>query len=222
VNLPNDVFTAIDAGDLDRLGALLHDDPAQADARDEAGVSAVRHALYRGQRDAAARVAATATSLDAFDLAALGDAVRLRAFVAAHPDAATSYSEDGFTALHFAAFLGGADAARALIDAGADVAAVADNAMKVQPLNSAAAGRTEVCAVLLDAGAPVDAQQTGGYTPLHEAALNGNDELVALLLAHGADATVTDDDGRTAADHAERAGHVETAARLSRRAATGR
>jgi ankyrin repeat protein len=106
--------------------------------------------------------------------------------------------------------------ARVLIDAGATVAAVANNAMKVKPLHSAAAGRTEVCAVLLDAGAPVDTRQSGGYTPLHEAALNGNEELVTLLLSHGADANATDDDGRTAADHAQRAGHTDLAARLSR------
>jgi ankyrin repeat protein len=130
------------------------------------------------------------------------------------PLAANAFSEDGFTALHFAAFLGGAEAARVLIDAGADVAAVAQNAMEVQPLNSAAAGRTEVVALLLDAGAPVDAQQHGGYTALHEAALNGNDALVDVLLAHGADVGLTDDERRTAADHAERNGHTDLAARL--------
>jgi ankyrin repeat protein len=216
VNLPTDFFAAIDAGDVDRVEAFLRDDPALADGRDEARVSPVRHALYRGQRAAAERIAAVASSLDAFDLAALGDADGLRAFLAAHPDAATAYSEDGFTALHFAAFLGGADVARVLLDAGANVAAVANNTMKVQPLHSAAAGRPEVCAVLLDAGATVDARQSGGFTPLHEAALNGNEELVTRFLSHGADASATDDDGRTAADHAQRAGHTDLAARLSR------
>jgi ankyrin repeat protein len=214
MNLPDDFFAAVDAGDLARADELLGGNPALASARDATGVSAVRHALYRGQPEIAERIAAHATALDAFDLASLGDAERLRAYVGLNPGGVTAYSEDGFTALHFAAFLGGADVALVLIDAGAPVGAVALNAMQVQPLNSAAAGRTEVCTLLLEAGADVDAQQTGGYTALHEAALNGNDELADVLLAHGADLAITDDEGRTAADHAERNGHADLAARL--------
>jgi ankyrin repeat protein len=182
--------------------------------RDATGVSAVRHALYRGQREVATRLAAAAPALDVFDLAALGDATALADLVRLDPLAVNAFSEDGFTALHFAAFLGGVDAARVLIDADADVAAVSQNAMQVQPINSAAAGCSDVVALLLDAGAPVDAQQHGGYTALHEAALNGNDALVDVLLAHGADVALTDDEGTTAADHAERNDHAELAARL--------
>jgi ankyrin repeat protein len=214
VNVADEFFSAIDSGQIAVVDEFLEFEPWLADRRDDAGVSAVRHALYREQRDIAMLIAGRATGLDEFDLAALGDAEPLRALLASRPGAATTFSEDGFTALHFAAFLGGADAARALVGAGAPVDAVARNAMQVQPLNSAAAGCTEVCALLLDAGAPVDPQQMGGYTPLHEAALNGNDALVDVLLEHGADATVTDDEGRTAADHAERNGHTALAARL--------
>src|SRR4051812_1814613 len=195
--MSNDFFAAIDAGDIRRVDALLAADRGVASLRDTGGVSAVRHALYRGQREIAARIAAAAPVLDVFDLAALGDAPALSDLVRLDPLAANAYSEDGFTALHFAAFMGGADAARALIDAGADVAAVAQNAMEVQPINSAAAGCTDVVAVLLDAGAPVDAQQHGGYTALHEAAINGNDALVDVLLAHGADVALPDDERRT-------------------------
>jgi uncharacterized protein len=210
----DEFFAAIDAGDTERVGALLDADPGASALRDSGGVSAVRHALYRGQRDVAQRIAAASAALDVFDLAALGDAEALAGLVRLDPLAAHVFSEDGFTALHFAAFLGGAEVARVLIDAGADVAAVARNAMEVQPVNSAAAGCTDVVAVLLDAGAPVDAQQHGGYTALHEAALNGNDALVEVLLAHGADRALADNERRTAADHAERNGHAELAARL--------
>jgi ankyrin repeat protein len=215
MNVPReDFFTAIDAGDVARVDALLAADSAAVALRDSGGVSAVRHALYRGQREVASRLAAVAPALDVFDLAALGDANALADLVRLDPLAVNAFSEDGFTALHFAAFLGGVDAAQALIDAGADVAAVAQNAMQVQPINSAAAGCTEVVAVLLDAGAPVDAQQHGGYTALHEAAINGNDALVDVLLARGADVALTDSERKTAADHAERNGHRELAARL--------
>jgi ankyrin repeat protein len=210
----DDFFAAIDAGDLARVDTLLDADPRTASLRDNGGVSAVRHALYRGQREIAAHIAAVASALDVFDLAALGDATAIADLVRLDPLAVNAFSEDGFTALHFAAFLGGVDAARALIDAGAEVAAISQNAMEVQPINSAAAGCTEVVVLLLDAGAPVDAQQHGGYTALHEAAINGNVALVDVLLAHGADVALPDDERRTAADHAERNGHTELAARL--------
>src|SRR4051794_38548568 len=150
MTLPDDFFAAVDSGDTTTVRTLLDHDAALARARDASGVSAVRHALYRGQREVAELVAAVADALDAFDLAALGDAQRLADLVRLDPLAASTFSEDGFTALHFAAFLGGADAAKVLLAAGADVAAVAQNAMRVQPINSAAAGRTEVVALLLD------------------------------------------------------------------------
>jgi ankyrin repeat protein len=210
---PNDLWAAIEASDTARVDALLASDPALADALHD-GTSAVRHALYFGRRDAAAHIASHASSLDAFDLAALGRVADLASYLDDDPAAALAFSNDGFTALHFAAFLGGADAARVLLDAGADVNAVARNPMQVQPLHSAAAGRPEVAVLLVDAGADVNAPQQLGFTPLHEAALNGNETLVALLLDHGADPRARNDDGNDAADHAERGGHPDLAARL--------
>ena len=64
------------------------------------------------------------------------------------------------------------------------------------------------------AGADVRAVQRHGYTPLHGAAQNGATVTVDRLLAAGADPTARTDDGRTPADLAQGAGHVELAARL--------
>jgi uncharacterized protein len=70
-----------------------------------------------------------------------------------------------------------------------------------RPLHSAtAAGQREVCAVLLEAGADVNARQQAGYTPLLEAAQLGDSRLAELLLEHGADRTATLDDGRGLGD----------------------
>jgi ankyrin repeat protein len=46
-----------------------------------------------------------------------------------------------------------------------------------------------------------------GMTRLMTAAAAGSPEDVKVLLAHGADATLTDWEGRTAADYARTAGH---------------
>lgn len=150
-------------------------------------MSAILDALYRGDRDAAGEAAAGA-ELDVLEAAALGDADRVRELVSADRELVALRSPDGFTALHYAAFFGTADAARVLLEHGADPGAVALNDMRVQPLHSAAAvDANETARLLLDAGADPNAVQEGGFRPIDAAAHNGNDELYALLLERGAE-----------------------------------
>ncbi|MGB0040265.1 MAG: ankyrin repeat domain-containing protein, partial [Terriglobales bacterium] len=68
-------------------------------------------------------------------------------------------------------------------------------------------------------GAPVNARQAGGWVPVHAAAQNGDRAMVELLLRHGADVTLVNDDGKTPAavarekEHGEVAGMLEGAGR---------
>ena len=57
-------------------------------------------------------------ALDVFEAAALGEVDRLREILDGEPTSATAYSGDGFTALHFAAFFGGPEAAELLLERG--------------------------------------------------------------------------------------------------------
>ena len=52
---------------------------------------------------------------------------------------------------------------------------------------------------LLSLGAEVDARNNSEATPLHAAAANGQAMSVSFLLRHGADASLTNDDGVSAA-----------------------
>jgi uncharacterized protein len=150
-------------------------------------VSELRQALYRRDRDAADALLAAGAAVNVFDAAALGDVSRLRSLLEVDPALVHEWSADGFTALHFAAYLGGADAVRMLIEAGSDVHAVARNDMRVQPLHSAAAlGDVSACEALLRAGADPNATQQGGFVPLDEALITKNEPLAELLRAHGA------------------------------------
>ncbi|HEY3163880.1 MAG TPA: ankyrin repeat domain-containing protein [Candidatus Limnocylindrales bacterium] len=213
-----DLLNAIDSDDEPAVEALLATHPDLALTRDDDGVSAILHALYRGRRAVAQQIAAVLGDLDVFDAAALARAPRVRALVVVEPELATVHTADGFTALHYPAFFGGADAAevaRILLDAGADVNARSANDFSVLPLHSAVAGaHDDVAAVLIEAGADVNARQRHGWTPLHGAAQNGAAVSVERLLAAGADPRATNDDGVTAADLAAAAGHEELAARL--------
>jgi ankyrin repeat protein len=212
------LFAAIEGGDVDGLTAALAADPALASSRDDDGVSATMHALYHGQRAIADQLAAALPELDVFEAAALARADRVRQLVAADPALARARSADGFTALHFPAFFGGADAAataQALIAAGADVNARSDNGLAVLPIHSAVSGgHDDVVAVLIDAGADVNATQRHGWTPLHGAAQNGSLASVERLLAAGADATARNDDGVDAVTLAHQGGHEAIVARL--------
>ncbi|QGJ70565.1 Hypothetical protein PBC10988_22620 [Planctomycetales bacterium 10988] len=67
-----------------------------------------------------------------------------------------------------------------------------------QPLHWAACqGQHEICQVLLDAGADVNAKDEDGLTPLHCAARQGHAVVAGLLIAHGADLEKSDDTGNT-------------------------
>jgi ankyrin repeat protein len=58
----------------------------------------------------------------------------------------------------------------------------------------------EAVALLLDAGAPIDARDRRGRTALMIAAERGHAEIVELLLARGADRALADKDGKRAVD----------------------
>ena len=147
-------------------------------------------ALYKGDRDEAERLRAEAGELDLFEAAALGDVERLRAILDDDGDAVGAWSPDGFTALHYAVYFDGPEAARILIEHGADIEAVSTNeefAPQARPLHSAvAAGRGDVVEVLLHAGADPNARQHGGFTALMAAEQSGNLELAEVLIRHGA------------------------------------
>jgi uncharacterized protein len=149
-------------------------------------MSAIMEALYRGDRPRAEELGAS-TELDIHEAASLGRADRVRELLAEDATLAASRSSDGFTPLHYAAFFGTPEAASALLEHGADPAAVAENEMRVQPLHSAAAvDANETARLLLDAGADPNATQQGGFRPIDAAVQNGNDELYALLVERGA------------------------------------
>lgn len=182
--------------------------------------SKILEALYRGDEEEAERLAADA-ELDAFEAAALGRDARLREVIDSEPMQIRAFADDGFTALHLAAYFPEKLAcARLLIDRGADVNAHAASDIAVTPLGSAAAhDHGDVARVLVEAGARPEEAQHGGVTPLHSAAHNGNEDLVELLLQNDARAARASDDGKTAADYAAEAGHDELAERLRERAA---
>jgi uncharacterized protein len=146
-------------------------------------------ALYEGDADKGRELLAPDEELSVFDAAAFGRLEALRRILADDPPQANALSDDGFTALHLAVFGEQEEAARLLIEQGADVDALATSSIaKVRPLGTAAFVRSVPLArSLLDAGADVNGQGEGGFTALDSAKQSGDEELIRLLRERGAE-----------------------------------
>jgi uncharacterized protein len=207
----DDLFEAIEAGDDARVDALLEADPALASLPDASGVSALMRALYRFDKPLIETVKRRVDALDIFEAAAFGEVDRLTELLSDEPSLVTSYSGDGFTALHFAAFFGRYEAAALLIERGAEVDAFGRGWMTGTAMHSAVSRlQSDVVRILLEAGANPNVRQSAGWTPLHAAAMNGDVISVELLLASGADPTATNDEGRSVVDLATEKGDEAT------------
>lgn len=144
-------------------------------------------------------LALNAGSLKVFDVLLLGSNLQV--------DARNAKDE---TPLMIAALRGHVGAVRALIAREADV-----NKTGWTPLHYAATGnqpqQPEIIALLLEHHAFIDAESPNGTTPLMMAAHYGTRESVQLLLQEGADPSLKNRLGLTAADFALRASRKDIA-----------
>jgi ankyrin repeat protein len=206
------LFDAIKAGKTDEVRQLVQQNPSLKQARDASGASAILVAAYNMKPDIVNALLELGAPVDIFEASVLGKVDRINEILKSSPARVSEHAPDGFTPVALAAFFGQPAAVRALIAAGADVKAAAKNALKVQALHAAVAGRNlEIVKAVLDAGADPNAQQQAGFRPIHEAGTNANRALAELLLKHGADPTLTSDDGKNAIDLARAKGHAEFA-----------
>jgi ankyrin repeat protein len=210
----------IKRGDTQRIADWIKDEPQIAESRDAQGVSALLFAVYHGHtviRD----FLRSGVELDLPEAAAVGDVPRLEELLGDDPklaaERANSRSADGWPLLHLAAAFADEPTVRALLDAGADVHQVSGTPMRNQALHAVLALSKDagVTRLLIERGADVNAAQTAGYRPLHQAAVVGREDLVRMLLEAGADRTARCDRGKTPAEYAQERGHAELAALLS-------
>src|SRR4029079_17045025 len=146
-------------------------------------------ALYRAADERVEHLLAGDPELTVFEAAALGRTERLRELLDEDPDRAHAFCDDGVQPLGLACFFGHLEAARLLVDRGADPNSLARNEhVQAGPLHSASAaenkgedGRYELCVLLLDHGADPNLEQGGGFTALDAARQNGNERLRRLL-----------------------------------------
>jgi ankyrin repeat protein len=209
------LFTLAAADDADGLKTAL----AGADLtrlHNDAGESLYRFALFHGHAAAAEAIKAHG-ALGLHDAALVNDVPRLVSLLKAAPWAIDLLSPDGWTALHLAGFFGSDAALETLLSLGANARIMGRAFEQNLAIHAACAGRRlgkEAFARLVAATGNPDALQKQGYTALMIAAGNGFDAAVDALLAAGADRTLKQAEGKTAADFARERGHAELAKRL--------
>jgi len=213
----NDLLGIIGRGDAKAVGDLLAANPDLANAWDEKGNSPLLMATYSGKQDIVGLLLERGARASLFEACALGLVADVRRHLRENPGAVGQWAHDGWPPLHLAAYFGQRETAEVLLDAGADVLAVARNAEANLAINAAAAGpradrRPEIVRLLITRGCPVDGRGSpAGHTPLHEAAFNGDLALVRLLLDRGADRSVRTAEGETALDIAVKHARQEVA-----------
>ena len=177
------------------------------------GCSAPQFAMYMGQEDFAWALYRLHPAPDFPTACTVGDIDRVKELLAANHGLLEDHSGDGFTPLCLAAAFRHTRLVTFLLDEGADPNAASQAQGGVRPLDSAVFGRSrDVVRLLLDAGADPNHAQTGGFRPVHGAAQNGDQVMLADLVARGADVRARTDSGETPLSLARGKGHHQVAA----------
>jgi ankyrin repeat protein len=218
----DDLFAAIKANDRAAVDAIIAKSPEAAGGTMANGVTPLMQAAYLERQDIVDVLRRAKSDLNFFEVCIVGDVGALRAYLARGQDV-DALSPDGFTPLGLAVFFRQVDAARLLIDAGANVNAKARNSIGTAPIHAAVArGHLELLQLLLLRGADVNLTQQHWLRPLHEAAASGSLPVVGMLVLFGANAAAVSEDGRTPADFARASGHLALAQQLERIVAQSR
>jgi len=149
---------------------------------------------------------------------AIQSETQLNSLLESDPSLANTENNDGLTPLGFAAHFGNKEAAKILLDHGADINALSHSKISFIPsntaLHAAIAGERnmEVIKLFLTQHADTNLLDSNGHTCLHTAAFHDdNVEIIRLLIEHGADVSAVDREGETALSLAVKQGNTHVA-----------
>jgi ankyrin repeat protein len=152
-------------------------------------MSELLEALYQGQEEKVAELLADEPMLNVFEAAALGRTPRLRVLLEEDPSLVNAFGDDGFHPLGLACFFGHPEAARLLVEYGADVNMLSRNEhIQTAAIHAACAAqgvdedtRYELVKLALDHGADPNLPQGGGFRAIDAARQNGDMRIEQLL-----------------------------------------
>lgn len=212
----NNLEDLIIKGDENSLLAFLQSNKQTLLEKTSLGVSPLMLSCYYKKPAITKLMISFMSNISFFEACAAGALEIVKAYIKENVEIINSYSEDGFTGLGLASYLGNFKIAEYLIQEGALVNLSSNNNFNVFPLHSAVAGNyTEITKILIANNAEVNIKQQSGITPLHAAAKNGNIEIIIMLLEKGAAVETRMEGGKLPSDLASENGHHEIAEILS-------
>jgi ankyrin repeat protein len=192
-----DIFAAAIVGHVDKVAALLKQDPKLINARDSDGKTALHWAALYGQKKVMELLLAEKADVNLLD-------------------------EDGFTPLHWAATFNQSDAVKVLLANKANmnlkVQKYGWTALRLTVIH----GHMATAEALLNGGADPNVKDAENIPLLHQAVIRGKKEMVGLLLDKKADVNTKDRDGETALDEALEQGNKEIIELLRQHGAKGK
>lgn len=199
---------------------MVSADPGLINACGRTGDSAILTAVYHRQKEIVNLLVSRGAAMTVFEACAAGEYDRAERLLNDAPAAINTFSPDGWTPLHLAAFFGHIKLTELLLSRGADVRARSRNSNGNTPLHAALAGNHSfVAGLLLGAGSDVNATDAAGWQPLHLAAANNNLDAMRTLIAQGAEVNAPNADGKTPLSLVQEKNQREAAALLRRHGA---
>ena len=174
------LIAAITGGDVEAVRELVREDPGLASAKDGNGLPVILLALFHQQRAAAEALLEAGPELGILEAAAAGRADRVRELLAADPGSIRERTPEGFTTLGLAAFLGGPEVVKVLLEHGADPNQRQQGGFV--PLHEAAhSDDVEMARLLLAHGADPKLAADDGRDAIRIAADDGSTRVAELL-----------------------------------------
>src|SRR4249920_91710 len=128
---------AIKAGEFERVKSMVTAEPTLVDARSRSGDSAILTAVYHHQKEIVNLLVARGATLTLHEACAAGEYERVERLLADAPDTVNTFSPDGWTPLHLAAFFGYPKIVELLLANDAEVIAHSRNPTGNTPLHAA-------------------------------------------------------------------------------------
>jgi len=179
----DDLLNACRRNDLERVRSLVAADPTLLMRQAPSGETPLLAALYAKSGETACWLTGQSWPRSAFEAAAVDDVARLKELLDTDPQVADTFSADGWSPLHLAAFFGAHRAAAFLLARGASHQLLSTNSMANTPLHAAlAAKRLPLTELLLGAGADPTIS-AAGFTPLAIAEASSFEAGAALVRA---------------------------------------
>ena len=214
----DEMMDAVKTHNIFKVANLLDSNPSLATAPTESGDTPLLMSVYYGAKDITELLLSSGAKLSLFEAAATGRTEQVRGMLEEEPERLNSYSHDGWTALHLAAFFGHAETVECLLGLGADWTLLAQNGNGNTPLHAALAAQCHEAAKLLleKHGTNINIPDKSGWTPLHLASANGDLVLAEELVQRGADRNARTNQDRTPLELAQEHGQEAIAALLQR------